>query len=143
MPTSDVSGYSYVDLGSGKGRTLFVAAELQFGQITRVEFSPRLHQEACANILRFRRWKRRGGQIASVLCNAKDFVFPEANTVLYLFKPFGADTMQHVLSHLETSLERHPRHVIDVLLWPRCQDMVALVKGMRLHCKTEHHQISK
>src|SRR4051794_26660224 len=49
MPARNVSGYTYIDLGSGKGRTLFVAAELPFRQIIGVEFSAKLHEEACVN----------------------------------------------------------------------------------------------
>ena len=147
MPVKDVSDLSYIDLGSGKGRTLFIAAELPFRQITGVEFSPLLHEKACANIRRFRPWKpwnhwKRGcRQIASLHQNAKDFVFPDGKMVLYLFNPFGSATMQHVIENLEASLKRHPRHVIVVLLWPRCGDQFAAVKGMHLRRQTRQYQI--
>lgn len=141
MPLRDVSGYSYVDLGSGKGRTLFVAAEMPFREIIGVEFSQQLHEQACANILSFRRWRRRCPRIRSLPMNAKDFTFPDAPLVLYLFNPFGAETMQHVLDKLESSLRQHPRHVLVVLLWPRCGDQVARIEDMRLHRTTRHHQI--
>ena len=141
MPVHDVSHFSYVDLGSGKGRTLFVAAELPFRQITGVEFSRRLHGEACANIRRFRARKRGCGNITSLHANAKDFVFPEGKMVLYLFNPFGFATMQHVLDNLEASLRRYPRHTIILLLWPRCADQVARVAGMQLRWETKQYQI--
>ena len=137
----EFSEYSYVDLGSGKGRTLFIAAERGFRQITGVEFSPRLHEQACANVRRFRSSKRRRTSIESVLMNAKDFMFPEGKMVLYLFNPFGAETMQVVLDHLGESLRREPRHVVIVLLWPRCGEQVARLDGMRLRTTTAHHQI--
>jgi SAM-dependent methyltransferase len=50
VPVKDFSEHSYVDLGSGKGRTLFVAAELPFREVIGVEFSGVLHDQACANI---------------------------------------------------------------------------------------------
>lgn len=137
----DLSGFSYVDLGSGKGRTLFIAAEFPFKQITGVEFSRVLHEEACANVSCFRSWKRGCRDITTLHGNAKDFAFPESKMVLYLFNPFGSATMKHVLNNLETSLKRHPRHTIVVLLWPRCQDQVAEVDGMRLRRKTSQYQI--
>jgi SAM-dependent methyltransferase len=152
MPIQDVSEFSYVDLGSGKGRSLFVAAELPFQRITGVEFSPLLHEQACANIRRFRpvrlfgsrkfgSRKRRFRNITSLHMNAKDFAFPEGKLVLYLFNPFGSATMRCVLRNLEASLQQHPRHVIIILLWPRCADQVAALQGMQLLQETRQYQI--
>jgi hypothetical protein len=73
--------------------------------------------------------------------NAKDFAFPEGELVLYLFNPFGSATMRWVLRNLEASLQRHPRHVIIILLWPRCADQVATLQGMQLFRETRQYQI--
>lgn len=137
----DHACYHYVDLGSGKGRTLFVAAELPFRDITGVEFSWALHEQARANIRSFRWWKRRCTQLRSLHMNAKDFIFPDGRLVLYLFNPFGAETMQCVLDQLDASLRKQPRHAIVVLLWPKCGEQVARVFGMHLRCETRRHQI--
>lgn len=141
MPVSNVSGYTYIDLGSGKGRTLFVAAELPFRRIIGVEFSINLHQLACLNAGTFRWGKRRGGEIRCIHMNAAEFQFPEGPLVLYMFNPFGAATMERVLENLASSLVTDPRHVIVTLLWPRCGDQVARVEGMRLVCKGAYFEI--
>jgi SAM-dependent methyltransferase len=141
LPVRDLSGFRYIDLGSGKGRTLFVAAEFPFSSITGVEFSRVFHEEACENIRRFRGWRRRcGGPIVSLYGNARDFVFPESKLVLYLFNPFGAATMQQVLGNLARSLACR-RHVFVVLLWPRCEEMVAALDGMRLIRERRQYKI--
>lgn len=100
IPVRDLSAYTYIDLGSGKGRTLFVAAEFSFQRILGVEFSPTLHRQACENIRNFRRHRR---SIQSIYQNVADFRFPDDPLVLYMFNPFGAATMQLVLDHLESS----------------------------------------
>ena len=141
MPVKDVSRFSYVDLGSGKGRTLFIAAELPFLQIIGVELSPVLHKQASSNISRFRFFKQRCTIIQSVQGNAVDFVFPNSDLVLYLFNPFGAETMDRVLTALEASLKTHPRHVVILLLWPRYSERVAAIERMHLHCETKQYQI--
>ena len=141
MPIQDVSSFSYVDLGCGKGRSLFVAAELPFRQIIGVEFSPLLHEQSCANIRRFRPRTSGCRRILSLHQDAKDFAFPEGNIVLYLFNPFGAATMQSVLDNLDTTRKRHPCHVIIILLWPRCADQVAAMEGMHLRRHTREYQI--
>ena len=40
-PVRDVSQYTFVDFGSGRGRALFVAAEMPFRRVVGVEFSGR------------------------------------------------------------------------------------------------------
>ena len=132
LPLANASNYTYIDLGSGKGRTLFVAAELPFREVIGVEFSPLLNERACANIRTFRFRGRRCGPIRSEHANAINFVFPAGPLVLYLFNPFGAETMRHVFDNLAASLQHNPRHVVVVLLWPKHGDQVARVDGMRL-----------
>ncbi len=132
VPMADASAYTYVDLGSGKGRTLFVAAERPFREVVGVEFSRPLHDRAAANVRTFRHGGRRCGPIRPVHANAVDFAFPDGPLVIYAFNPFGGATMQRVLDNLAASLGDHPRHVVVVLLWPKCGDQVAAVDGMRL-----------
>ena len=145
VPARDLSNYTFVDLGSGKGRTLFIAAEFPFRQIIGVEFSPVLHERATSNIRSFRRARgsSRGTStaIVSMHGDARDFIFPDGPFVLYMFNPFGAATMQVVLDNMATSLARHPRHAVIVLLWPRCEDQVARIHGMRLVHRTPEYQI--
>ena len=141
LPADDLSEFSLVDLGSGKGRTLFVAAEFPFRQIVGVEFSPFLHEQAARNIHRFRTRRAACKDIVALHKNAIDFAFPDGKLVLYMFNPFGRETMQEVLDHLVASLRQHPRHVIVVLLWPRCEDMIAGIPGMRLMRKVKEYQI--
>ena len=131
LSLADAADYTYVDLGSGKGRTLFIAAELPFREVIGVEFSPLLHEQARANIRTYRSRHRRCGPIRSIHINATCFGFPDGPLVLYLFNPFGAETMRQVFDNLAVSLQQHPRHVMVVLLWPRHGEQVAAVPGMR------------
>ena len=140
-PVGPASDYTYVDLGSGKGRSLFVAAEWPFREVVGVEFSRPLHERAVANVGTFRHHGRRCGPIRSAHTNAVDFAFPAGPLVVYLFNPFGADTMRRVLDNLEASLREQPRHVVVVLLWPKCGDQVARVTGMRLVDQGPWHQV--
>ncbi len=141
LPMQDVSDYTYIDLGSGKGRTLFVASDWPFRQVIGVEFSRTMHDLACRNVRTYRWWRRRCGRIDSVHGNAADFEFPDGKLVLYMFNPFGAETMQKVLNNLQHSLWLKPRHVVVILLWPQCQDQVAGVEGMLLIKASRRYQI--
>lgn len=141
LPIRDPSPYTFIDLGSGKGRMLFVAAELPFSRIIGVEFSASLHKKAVQNLTQFRFRKQGCKHIESVLSDAAEYEFPEGNLVLYLFNPFGADTIRRVLANLERSLQRSPRHVLILLLWPQNEHLFANMNFMRLVCATRRYQI--
>ncbi len=141
-PVCDARRYTYIDLGSGKGRSLFVAAELPFRDILGVELSERLHRRACGNIGSFRRRPAvSGGAIRSLHTDAASFVFPPGPLAVYLFNPFGESTMRKVLGKLEHSLETDPRHVVVILLWPRAGELVARVPGMRMVSENKRRAI--
>jgi SAM-dependent methyltransferase len=138
---TDYSQYTFVDVGSGKGRMLFVAAEYPFRRVIGVEFAMGLHEQALENIERYRHSRQRCGEIESICGDAAEFEFPEEDMVVYLFNPFGPEVMGRMLVNLERSLERHPRRVTVVMLWPEHADMVARMPGMRAYRQTRRHHI--
>src|SRR5215469_11495850 len=46
LPIDDFANYTFIDIGSGKGRMLFVAAEYPFEKVIGVEFAVDLHEIA-------------------------------------------------------------------------------------------------
>ena len=138
---SDYSQYTLIDMGSGKGRVLFIAAEYPFRKVMGVEFSNTLHDEAMVNLKRYRFPRRRCADIEPVHADAREFEFPNDNLVIYLFNPFGEEVMERMLENLERSLEKHPRHAIVVMLWPEHSDVVERMGIMRVYRKTRRHHI--
>jgi len=114
----DYRDYTFVDLGSGKGRALLLASRFPFRQIIGVELSSELHQAASVNIRRFRAAWQRCSNILAICENATTFTFPPENTVLYLFNPFGAQTLRVVVAHLLLSLTSAPRRVYIIYVKP-------------------------
>lgn len=110
--------YSFIDLGSGKGRALLLASRFPFKQIVGVELSSRLHQTSKANIERFQADWQRSRNLVSLCQNATEFQFPPHNTVLYLFNPFGAEILRDVVANLESSLRAVPRRVYILYVKP-------------------------
>ena len=97
----DYSQYTFIDVGSGKGRVLFVAAEYPFRKVIGVEFSNALHDDAVANLKRYKHSGRRCADIEPVLADARDFEFPNDNLVIYLFNPFGPEVMERMLARTD------------------------------------------
>ncbi len=104
--------FTFVDFGSGKGRTLLLAAELPFQRVIGVEFSRELHACALSNIAVFAHKKAK--LVESVYCDATLFEIPLDNLVLYFFNPFDEEVLSQVLANVNISLEKHPRRVFAV-----------------------------
>lgn len=104
--------YAFVDLGSGKGRALLMAAEYPFARYVGIDFSPELHEIAERNV---ERYKARTGSTQSFelrVGDAAGFEFPPEPIALHLFNPFGEPVLRQVLDRLAASLRESPRNVL-------------------------------
>jgi hypothetical protein len=110
----DYSKFTFIDLGSGKGRTLLMAAEYPFRRILGVELLPALHQIGQENIRKFRSPERRCFAIEALCADARTFQFPGEPTLLYMFNPLPESLLIEVIHNLEASLGQHPREVFIV-----------------------------
>jgi SAM-dependent methyltransferase len=141
LPIKNHSEYIFVDLGSGKGRMLFLAAEFPFYSIEGVEFAVELHTKALENIARRRRVRQKCDRIQSINIDAADYNFPLRNLVIYLFNPFGEAVLRKVLDNLSASLEEHPRHLILVLTTPDSADVIDGLSWLNCYRRTPHYHI--
>lgn len=98
--------YSFVDLGSGKGRVLLLAALTGFKTVAGVELCENLHRIASENI---RRAKGLPAPPQAILGDATSFPFPPGPTLCFLNNPFGRDVLQSMLDNIERSLRASPR----------------------------------
>lgn len=104
--------YAFVDLGSGKGRPLLLAAEYPFRRLIGIEFSPELHRIAVENVERFRARTGSSQSFELHVGDAASFDFPPEPIALHLFNPFGEPVLRQVMSRLKASLARAPRDVV-------------------------------
>jgi SAM-dependent methyltransferase len=105
----DVSGYTFIDMGSGKGRALLMASEYAFAHVIGVEIIPELHAVAQKNIAAFKADKRCCNDVLSWCGDAREFSFPNEPSVVYFFNPFPEDVLRRVLQNLGASVREHPR----------------------------------
>ncbi len=157
--------FTFIDIGSGKGRTLLMASQYPFRKIVGVELIPELHHAAEKNVARYHLRSRpaelrpagsqqegagplnlRPGSSQQVtpidtLCmDARNFIFPERPLVVYLFNPLPEAALRQVMRNLEESFERASRPVWlvyhnPVLEFMLMQSPSALVKEVG---KTEY-----
>jgi hypothetical protein len=107
----DPSSFTFVDMGSGKGRVLVQAAEQGFARLVGIEFARELHESALANAEAVR---SRGLVLEPLLGDAGAFEFPDEPLVVHFNNPFGESVMERVVANLTRSYERAPRPIVVV-----------------------------
>ncbi len=123
--------FAFVDMGSGKGRALLVASELPFLKIVGVELSRELHQIAEENIKRYRPASQLCTGFVLSCMNAVEYSFGPEPLVLFLFNPFGRDTIRSILANLEASLRATPREAFVVYINPRFEALLRSARFLR------------
>lgn len=109
--------FTFIDFGSGKGRTLLIASEFPFRRVMGVEYCEDLHRVAARNIECYR-GPRRCADMQAVCGDAREFPFPDGPLAIYLFNPFQEPVLRVLLENLRASLERMPRPVFLVYVRP-------------------------
>ena len=121
----------FVDLGSGKGRALLVAAEFPFKRCVGVERAPDVHEAALANLLSYRNGRRRCRVIEPRCQDATVFEFPDEPCVVYMFNPFPGPVVERIAENLERSFRRAPRPITVVYVHPQWARTLARLPFLR------------
>jgi predicted RNA methylase len=114
---------TFVDIGSGKGRAVIMAAALPFRRILGVEFDARLHRAAVANL---RRAASKGVDVARIDLVHGDATcvdLPEGHLLVYLYNPFNREVMQRFVAHVQRSLALVARSLFVCYVNPFFEDV--------------------
>lgn len=109
--TLNFRDFTFIDLGSGKGRTLLMASDYPFRRIIGVELLPSLHQIAQENLRQYKSESQKCFALESICADATAFLLPADPLVIFLFNPFPESGMRQVVANLDQSLGEHPRPV--------------------------------
>jgi len=107
----DFSKFTLIDVGSGKGRVLLMAADYPFRQVVGVELLPDLHQVAEKNLIAYRSESQKCFALKSVCADVCKFSLPAEPLLLYLFNPLPETELTQLMSNVEDSLHENPRDV--------------------------------
>jgi SAM-dependent methyltransferase len=129
---------TFVDLGSGKGRVLLLAAQLKFQKVVGVEFSPKLCAIAMANIAKFSRQLNISPKIDVIEADAAQYSITPDQCIFYAFNPFDGIVMGALLGSLRESLEYFPREVWFIYNTPL---QAAIIERSGLFSSTENFEI--
>jgi SAM-dependent methyltransferase len=130
----DPNEFTFIDLGCGKGTALFLAAKRGFGRVVGVEIVQELLDQARKNCLNSSgKSGPLGARINLVFGDAADYQFPPGPKLLFLFNPFGEETLHKVLERFVFSVQmdtrpsyllyRNPTLHRAVLSYPRIDEI--------------------
>lgn len=117
--------FTFIDVGSGKGRTLLMASDYPFRRIMGIEILPELHQVALENVRKYKSSKQKCAAIECRCADAREFTFPPEPIVVYLFNPLPEPGLATVIENLERSLRQSPRTAYVVYHNPEHEHLLA------------------
>lgn len=117
----DYAQFTFIDLGCGKGRALFLACEFGFKRIVGVELSPLLVQAAKQNLSKWHQPEA----IEIVCADASQWEWPNENLVVFFYNPFDGKILSKVIENLRRSITAQRRDVWLIYFSPlyrKCLD---------------------
>lgn len=110
--------FTFLDLGSGKGRALLLASRFPFRRILGIELSPQLSTIAAANIANFSAPWQQCRNIEAHTGDATTIDYPGGPIVLYLYNPFLVPVLKRCLRNLVRTLANEPREIHLIYINP-------------------------
>jgi SAM-dependent methyltransferase len=131
----DYSDYTFIDLGSGKGRAVLLASMLPFKRIIGVEFSETLIDTARKNISQFPGDQQLCKNIELLLMDASEYPFPGPGEkfVLFMNNPFHEPILEKVIENVSKSFYLNPRRIIIIYINPQFSKIIQTLPFLQKH----------
>ena len=120
----DISRYTFIDYGSGKGRALLLATEFPFRRIIGIEYARELHNIAVTNLIRAKTHLPRTNRVQCIWEDATQYEPPMEPLVCFLYNPFNANVIERLLNKLSNSLVASPRDIVITYVNPVHRDAI-------------------
>jgi SAM-dependent methyltransferase len=114
----DFRVFTFIDVGSGKGRALLLAAEYPFLEIVGIELLPELDKIARENIGKFSSSQQKCRSIETICGDATEFELPAEPLVILLFNPLPKAGLRAFIQNVERSFRERPRQIYLVYANP-------------------------
>jgi SAM-dependent methyltransferase len=122
---------TFADFGCGKGRVVHQAARRPFRKVIGIEISPELAAIARTS-LAARSSQHRAKDVEIVVADATEYQVPDDLTIAYFFHPFYGATFDVVMRNIVASLDRNPRRLSVIYVWPLFAQQVLATGRFRL-----------
>jgi SAM-dependent methyltransferase len=133
----DVPDFTFVDYGSGKGRSTLVAAEYPFRKVIGVEISGDLHAAALANRRQFMQRVPDAAEIEFRCMDAREFQLPAGDLILHMYHPFGQDLLREVLTSIRSQAAGEQRTILIPYLFSVAMAKAVFDEFPEFHCRRD------
>jgi hypothetical protein len=137
--------FTFVDIGSGKGKLLLLASHYPFRQIVGVELAPLLHEIAIHNIAVYRSPRQRCTDILSKLADALAYELPAGPLVCLMVNPFDRATVERVVGRIAEQRRTSTDPVLVIYANMRRVDEIGAafddIKGLEVMLRRHNHII--
>lgn len=104
--------WTFIDIGSGRGRVVLAAARRDFKKVMGVEFAKELHEDAKHHLSVQLNDATQFKRVKLLHADATKFEVPDGPCIFYLFNPFQKTVLEGFLANVIRSYERSPRAMI-------------------------------
>jgi SAM-dependent methyltransferase len=126
--SGDLSQFTFVDLGCGKGRALLLAEECAFKKIVGVDLAKALVETSLRNAAAVG-----SKRITVVHGDAREFGFPPGPLVVFLYNPFSAQITRSVMQRLSG----HPDTFYVAYVNPLHAEAISSLPGAEIVAKDD------
>jgi len=139
----DFADFTFLDLGSGKGRTLLMASDYPFCRIVGVELLPALNQIAKENLSAYKSDTQKSFAVESICADGTVFPIPDTPVVIYLFNPFPAAALQRAAANFIETFHLRARPVYVLYHNPEHERILLEIPEFRKIAGTHQYSIFK
>jgi SAM-dependent methyltransferase len=127
-----IQDYTFLDIGSGKGRVLMLASDAPFRHIVGVELSPALTAIAERNMAKWNAVPHACNQIDVLNLDALLAPIPDSPVVLYIYNSFNLYVMLPLLERLQALALARSTPIDLIYAKPQQAHLVDAVPGIAL-----------
>lgn len=107
----------FVDIGSGRGRAVIMAAMQPFRRVVGIELHDGLYRDSLIQLEKAKPFFR-CSDVAIEKADATTFEYPDDMSVVFLWNPFTGEILDQVMERVRISHERRPRPMALVYSQP-------------------------
>jgi len=100
VPEHVIRDATFVDVGCGLGRAVFLAMRYPFKRIVGIELSSGLYESCRSNLRAYARFPVKCADVRFVNGDARKFDYPSGDLVLFLYNPFDAEALRETLAQV-------------------------------------------
>ncbi|HEY1985855.1 MAG TPA: class I SAM-dependent methyltransferase [Terracidiphilus sp.] len=128
----ELSDYTLLDIGCGKGRVVMLAAESPFRAVVGVELHPGLARVAGKNLRKWLRKPRACRDVRIVQSDVLSLSFPDGPVAIYFFNPFEREMVELLLARLSALAARRTEPIDLIYVHPEFGELVQSAQGVEL-----------